>query len=339
MTRVALVHDWLVAHRGGEKVLLEIARLFPDAPILTLVFAPELVHPELRDRTVSTSFIQGLPGAPERFRRYLPLFPKAIEQFDLRGFDLVISTSHCVAKGVRSRAPHLSYVHTPMRYIWDQMPSYMPSGFQWATPAVRAAVTPLRRWDVESAERPTRLLANSAYVAERIRRFWGRDAQVLHPPVELSRFSGGDGAQRHGWLTVNALVPYKRTELAVELATQRGERLVVVGDGAERERLQQLAGPTVEFRTQVSDDALAELYARSELMIHGGVEDFGIAPVEAMASGCPVVALGEGGVTETVRSDESGVFFLSPTPQALGQAIDRLRGLWAAGSLSEQRIR
>ncbi len=338
MNRVALVHDWLVAHRGGEKVLLELARLFPAASIYTLVFDRSRVHPELRERRISTSFIQGLPGAPERFRKYLPLFPRAIESIDLRRYDLVLSTSHCVAKGVRSAAPHLSYVHTPMRYLWDQLPSYLPQPLRPATPMARALVSPLRRWDVESASRPTRIIANSAYVAERIRRFWGREASVVHPPVDIDRFRAYPGP-RSGWLVVNALVPYKRTELAVQLATSRGVELTVVGDGPERQTLERMAGPSVRFLPSVSDGELAELYGRSRLLIHGGVEDFGIAPVEAMAAGCPVVALGEGGVTETVREGETGTFFDAPSVEALARAVDRLEREQAAGAFRPDDVR
>lgn len=318
-----MVHDWLVAHRGGEKVLLELARLFPEAPIYTLVFKPARVHPELRSRRVVTSFIQRLPGA---FRAYLPLFPAAIESFDFQGFDLVLSTSHCVAKGLRSEAPHLSYVHTPMRYIWDQLDSYVPKvpGRRLVRVAAEIAAEPLRRWDVASSARPTALVANSRFVAKRIERFWGRQASVVHPPVDVERFSGAPSRERSGYLVVNALVPYKRTELAVEFATRNRLPLTVVGDGPERESLVSRAGPTVKFLRSVGDAELVELYAGARAMIHAGIEDFGIAPVEAMASGCPVIALGEGGVTETVRAGETGVFFSEPRVEALAAAAKQL---------------
>ncbi|HSI05359.1 MAG TPA: glycosyltransferase, partial [Myxococcota bacterium] len=190
MTRVALVHDWLVAHRGGEQVLLELARAFPSAPIYTLVYDPRDVHAELTSRDIRTSLIQSLPGVPRHFRRYLPLFPKAIEAFNLSKYDVVLSTSHCVAKGVITQGTHIAYIHTPMRYLWDQLPTYIPP---WAdtrltVKAVTMAVTPLRRWDVMSAARPTELVANSKYVAERIARVWQRESRVVHPPVTTGFF-------------------------------------------------------------------------------------------------------------------------------------------------------
>lgn len=326
MSRVALVHDWLVAHRGGEKVLLEIARLFPDAPIFTLVCEPSRVHPELLARTIHTSFLQRLPGAPLRFRQYLPLFPRAIETFDLSGFDLVVSTSHCVAKGVRTRGRHLSYVHTPMRYIWDQLDSYVPRvpGQVWLRRVANTLVQPLRHWDAVSAGRPTRLIANSEYVAQRIERFWGRKASVVYPPVDIERFKTPTGAEpRHGLLVVNALVPYKRTELAVELANRRRLRLTVVGDGPERRALEKLAGSTVRFLPSVDAPTLASLYQGACALIHCGEEDFGIAPVEAMASGTPVIGLGHGGLCETVIDQRTGVLFAEPTIDSLCSAFDR----------------
>ncbi|MEM6531520.1 MAG: glycosyltransferase [Myxococcota bacterium] len=326
MTRVALVHDWLVAHRGGEKVLLELARLFPEAPIYTLVFDRRRVHRELAGRTIITSFIQRLPGAPKRFRPYLPLFPAAIESFDFRAFDLVLSTSHCVAKGIRADAPHLSYVHTPMRYIWDQLDTYLPRvrGRRLLKAGAEAVAAPLRRWDVSSSARPTSLVANSRFVAERIERFWGRRASVVHPPVDVERFGGRVDQARSGYLVVNALVPYKRTELAVEFASRNRIHLTVVGDGSERRALEHIAGPTVCFRPSVSDAELVELYRSAKALLHGGIEDFGIAPVEAMAAGCPVVAYGRGGVTETVVDGRTGVFFHEPQAAALEAAVRRL---------------
>ncbi len=328
--RVALVHDWLVAQRGGENVLLELARLFADAPIFTLVHTPGGVHPDIEAHPIHTSFVQRLVGAPRRFRHYLPLFPLAVERFDLAGFDLVISTSHCVAKGVRTSSEqlHISYVHTPMRYLWDQLPHYLHGlpAPELLTPGVRTLTAPLRAWDVASAQRPDLLLANSRFVAARIRRVWGRDAEVLYPPVDVEYFAAAPEVLRHGFLVVSALVPYKRVEHAVEVATAQSLPLTVVGDGSERHRLTALAGPTVRFVGGLGKEALRQAYASAEALLFCAEEDFGIVPVEAMAAGCPVVAYGSGGARETVVGEgegATGVLYPDPTAASLAWGIER----------------
>jgi glycosyltransferase involved in cell wall biosynthesis len=327
-TRVALVHDWLVTQRGGENVLLEIARLFPAADIYTLVHARGQVHPELEAHRIHTSFIQGLPGSPQAFRRYLPLFPAAVESFDLSSYDLVLSTSHCVAKGVKvpEGRRHIAYIHTPMRYLWDQLEEYLPQvpGRKLLAPLARLATTPLRRWDVKSAQRPSQLLANSQYVAARIERVWGRQARVLYPPVDTEFFGQAPEESREGYLVVSALVPYKRVDLAVVLATEDQLPLTVLGDGSELQRLKRIAGPTVRFAEATGPGSLRDAYAKAKALLFCGVEDFGIVPVEAMAAGCPVVALRQGGAVETVigHGDEAtGVFFDTPTVDALRVAV------------------
>ncbi len=322
--RVALVHDWLVAQRGGENVLLEMARLFPDAPIYTLVHRPGSVHEELEHHPIRTSVLQRLAPAGG-FRRFLPLFPLAAEAWDLSRYHLVLSTSHCVAKGVRTGRgqQHLAYIHTPMRYIWDQLPAYVPrvAGRALLVPAARVLTAPLRRWDVRSARRANALLANSRHVADRIRRLWGREARVLYPPVDVDFFAAGARAgARRGFLVVSALVPYKRVDVAVAWATERGAELTVVGDGSERPRLEARAGPTVHFAGTLGREELREAYGRAEALLFCGVEDFGIVPVEAMAAGCPVVALAAGGALETV-DDRVGALFPEPTPASLANAV------------------
>lgn len=341
--RVALVHDWLVSQRGGENVLLEIGRLFPEAPIFTLVHQPGSVHPEIEAHAIHTSFIQHLPGAPQGFRRYLPLFPRAIESFDLSRYDLIISSSHCVAKGVLPgrQCVHLSYVHTPMRYVWDQLPHYVPDmparGLGIA--AARLVAAPLRAWDVTSARRPDLIVANSLHVARRIMRVWRRPCEVLHPPVDVAHFGRVQPRKRRGYLVVSALVPYKRVELAVRAATKRGLQLDVIGEGSQREALERLAGPTVRFRGAQAPDALRDAYAGARALLFPGVEDFGIVPVEAMAAGCPVVAYRAGGALETVQEGTSGVFFDWATEDGLLAGIERLEAAVEAGELTEGRAR
>lgn len=343
--RVALVHDWLVTQRGGENVLLELCRLFPAATVHTLVHAHGRVHPDIEAHPIVTSFVQHLPGAPAHFRQYLGLFPAAIERFDLRGFDLVFSTSHCVAKGVRTGVGqlHVSYVHTPMRYIWDQMPEYLARlpAAALLSPLARLAARALRRWDVASAARPQVLLANSEFVRERIAKVWRRDATVVYPPVDVDFYAAASPVERHGYLVVSALVPYKRVELAVQWATRTGSELTVVGDGGELARLRHEAGPSVSFARDFGPTELRLAYARAEALLFCGVEDFGIVPVEAQAAGCPVVALGRGGALETVVGQgerATGVTFAEPSVEALSAAIDALTARRTRGDFSRAAL-
>lgn len=342
--RVALVHDWLVAHRGGEAVLLELARMFPGADIFTLVVDRPKIHAELASRQITTSYIQGLPGSSEGFRKYLPLFPHAIESFDLSGYDLVISTSHCVAKGVRSpKGPHLSYIHTPMRYIWDQRSQYQPKGLLGlaAKPAFELAAAGLRQWDKKSAERPTKLLANSNFVSARIRRHWNRAASTVYPPVRTDYFSPSEISRKNYLAVVGAQVGYKNTALAVDTATKAGLVLKVVGSGPAVEALKKRAGATVSFTGHVSDDQLRLVYREAKGLLFCGIEDFGIVPVEAIACGCPVVALAQGGALETVTdstNSPTGVLFEERTQYSLTQAIETLDSLWAAGAFEPREM-
>ena len=301
--RVALVHDWLTGMRGGERVLERIARMFPDAPIFTLVWNRGSVSAELESHPVRTSFLQGLPGAAARYRWFLPLFPRAIESFDLSGFDAVISTSHAVAKGARAAvgAFHLSYVFTPMRYVWDLEDTYFPPGrFPWPLSVyVKRTCADLRAWDRRTSDRANVLLADSNHVAERIRRHWGRDAEVVTPPVDVDRFAAG-GGPRERYLLAGAFAPYKRGDLAIAACARLGRPLRVAGSGQERERLARLSSPGTEFLGWVAEADMPGVYASARALLFPGEEDFGIMPVEAMASGTPVIAYGRGGALETV---------------------------------------
>jgi|GEM_PF-36643 len=301
--RVALVHDWLTGMRGGEKVLERMCGLFPDADVFALVWNRGSVSRAIEAHAITTSFLQRMPAAARLYRWYLPLFPAAIESFDLAGYDVVISTSHAVAKGVRTGPGtfHLSYVFTPMRYIWELERDYFPPGrFPWPLSAyVRGTCARLRAWDVRTSARPHVMLADSAHVAQRIARHWGRRADVLYPPVDLARFAPARGARDYDLLG-GAFAPYKRADLAIEACRRLGRRLVVVGSGPEETRLRRLAGDGTEFRGWVSDGEMARLYAGARALVFPGEEDFGIVPVEAMASGCPVVAFARGGALETV---------------------------------------
>ena len=335
--KVALVHDWLTGDRGGERVLAALCELYPQADLFTLVHVPGSCGEVIESRRITTSFLQSLPRAQTHYRNYLPLFPAAIERLDLRGYQLVISTSHAVAKGCRPApgAVHLSYVHTPMRYVWDQFEAYFGRG-RASLPvrlAARTVAPALRRWDVESTRRVHGLIANSHFVSERCRRVWGRAADsVVYPPVETGLFHPAAGLTieergRSGYaLILSALVPYKRIDLAVRAFNRAGRRLVVAGGGPELSRLRALAGPTVEVRGVVALGELQRLYAHAAFFVLPGEEDFGIAPVEAQAAGRPVLALGKGGALETVRagSEPTGVFFAEASEESLLEALPEI---------------
>jgi glycosyltransferase involved in cell wall biosynthesis len=344
--RVALVHDWLTGMRGGEKVLERIAAMFPDAPIYTLLWNRGSVSAAIESHPIRTSFLQRMPAVATRYRWYLPLFPAAIERFELEGFDVVVSSSHAVARAVRTPPGtfHLSYIHTPMRYVWDLEAQYFPPGrFPWPISwYVRHTCARLRAWDAATSGRPHALIANSAHVAGRIARHYHRTALVVHPPVEVERFAASAAAApiaaRDYYLLAGALAPYKRGDLALEACRRLGRKLLVVGGGQEGTRLRREAGTDVEFRSWAGEEEMARLLAGARALLYPGEEDFGIIPVEAMASGCPVVAFGAGGALETVgrgADPESlarlaggddvvvpgGVLFGAQNPEALARAI------------------
>jgi glycosyltransferase involved in cell wall biosynthesis len=326
--RVALVHDWLTGMRGGERCLEVFCELFPDADLFTLLHVPGSVSPVIERRQIVTSFIQRLPRAARAYRRYLPLFPLAVSRFDLRGYDLVLSSSHAVAKSVPvpAGAVHVCYCFTPMRYVWDLYDEYFGRSAGTATRLLMPPVAnALRRWDRRTAAGVGHFVAISRFIAERIRRTYGRTAEVIYPPVDASRFRIEETPGDY-YLVVSALTPYKRVDLAVQAASRLGRRLVVVGSGPEERRLRPLAGPHVEFLGWRDDVDVAELYARCRALLFTAVEDFGITPLEAMASGRPVIALHRGGALETIVAPggseaPTGVFFEQQTVDDVIRAI------------------
>jgi len=333
--RVALVHDWLTGMRGGEKVLERLCALFPGAPIHTLFHFPGSVSPAIEAHPIRTSFLQRAPGVRRHYRRYLPLFPAAIEELDFSAFDLVVSSSHCVAKGALPPpgAFHLCYCHTPMRYAWDQEHAYFPRRTGAAARLRGLALSRLRTWDVASASRVDMFVANSHFVAARIRRYYGRSAEVVHPPVDVGFFTPGDagsgrGGERGGYaLAVSALAPYKRVDLAIAACERLGIELRVVGDGPERAALSRLAGPRTRLLGRVEGERLRELYRGALCFVQPGVEDFGIAAAEALACGTPVVAAGRGGVLDIVEDGRHGVLYEGENEPDLATAIDKARGI------------
>ncbi len=320
--RAAIVHYWLVGMRGGEKVVEALCRLLPDADIFTLFYEPERVSTLIRSRNVHASFLNPFR---RQYRSLLPLMPLALETFDLRGYDLVISSESGPAKGVivPSSARHLCYCHTPMRYLWDLYPAYLhdftPSAWKRAMMAPLAAY--LRLWDFASAARVDEFAANSHNVQRRIWRTYRRESRVIHPPVAVDRFYWSPSQDY--FLIVSELVAYKRLEYAVRLCAQRGIRLKVVGDGPELRNLKRLAGPSVEFCGRLTDIELYSLYARCRALIVPGEEDFGMTMVEALASGKPVVALGRGGAVEIVAPG-CGLLYREPSADSLEAALRQL---------------
>jgi glycosyltransferase involved in cell wall biosynthesis len=331
--RVALVHDWLTGMRGGEKVLEAICELYPDAPLYSLVHARGQVSATIERHRIRTSFVQRLPAATRYYRQFLPLFPSAVELFDLDGFDLVISTSHCAVKSVvrPGRAVHVSYCHSPMRYAWDQFDAYFGPAEVGAVRSrlLRPVMAALARWDRSTAGRVDSFVANSRYVADRIRRYYNRESTVVYPPVDTAFYAPSDGRRqaRAGFLVVSALVPYKRLDVAIDACRRLGARLTIVGTGPEQARLQAMAGPDVRFLGWRTNEEILDLYRLSAATLLPGVEDFGMVPVEAQACGCPVVALGNGGAGETVIDGHTGVLVSDPSVEAFADGLSRLRSI------------
>ncbi len=327
--RVALVHDWLTGMRGGEKVLEVLCELYPDADVLTLFRIAGSVSPRIERHRIETSWVQRLPFAAQHYRRYLPLFPAAIASIELRPYDLVISTSHCVAKSVipRGHTRHLCYCFSPMRYAWDQFDAYFGVervGYLANRLVYRPIMSRMARWDAATAARAHRFVAISRHVSGRIARYYNREASVVYPPVDTTFYRPAAVTPENHFLIVSALVPYKRIDLAIEACRRAGAPLRIAGDGPERPRLERLAGENVTFLGPLSNDAIRDEYRRALAFILPGEEDFGIAALEAQACGRPVVALARGGALETVVDGETGVLFDQLHPDSLTAALDRV---------------
>ena len=329
--RVALVHDWLTGMRGGEKVLAALAGIFPDADIFTLFYEPERISDAINSHRVLASPLNRLPGVLRYYRNLLPLMPRAIESFDLRGYDLVISSSHAVAKGARVPAgvPHICYCHTPMRYLWAASSDYFQFGLgSIVKKPVLAAFTPwLRRWDVRASQSVTQFLANSENVRRRIADAYGRDARVVYPPVDTDFFTPDSSAPGDYYLVVSALEPYKRIDLGVRAMERLGRRLIVAGRGSQAAALQRIAGRNVEFTGWVDDEQLRDLYRGCRALLFPGLEDFGMCPVEAQACGRPVIAYARGGALESVNDGVTGLFFPEQTVESLVDAVEAFEKL------------
>lgn len=341
--KVAIVHEWLDTYAGSERVLEQMLAVWPEADLHALCdFLPDRERAFLGGRTARTTFLQRLPFARKRFRMYLGLMPLAIESLDLSGYDLVVSSSHAVAKGAIT-APgtlHLSYVHSPMRYAWDLQTQYLREsrldrGLKGAY--ARWLLHRLRLWDHASAARPDAILANSRYIAERIRKVWRREAEVLHPPVDTDAFTPVAEKQDF-YLIASRMVPYKRVDLAAAAFRRMpGRKLVIVGDGPQMPAVRAAAGdaPNITFRGHVAQAELVTLMQNARACLHIAEEDFGIAMVEAQACGTPMLAFGRGGSRDIVRTPEeadapTGLLFAEQSPEALIDTVERFEAMGAA---------
>src|SRR5690348_16000868 len=330
--RIAIVHYWFTAYGGGERVIEAFAEMFPQADFFTLVATERGIPPALRNRRLTASFVGRIPGAKRWYRHFLPLFPYALEQFDLSGYDLVISSESGPAKGVLTspRACHICYCLSPMRYVWDMYHEYRKQMNPLSRAAFSLAAHYARQWDVSTAARVDYFAAISDYVAARIRKYYRRESSVIYPPVDVAAGYLADATEDY-YLAAGRLVPYKRVDLAIEACNRLGRRLRIVGAGPEYTRLKRMAGPTIEFLGKLDDPSLRECYARSRALLFPAEEDFGIVPVEAQSFGRPVIAYGRGGALETVIGIEdgaeahsaTGIFFAEQTADSLAAAITR----------------
>ena len=335
--------------RGGEAILDAICELYPEADLFTLLQTDFKMSPRiLNGRKVHTSYLQKLMKVPrfaQGYRSLLPIFPHAISTLDLSSYDLILSNTHCVAKGVRKRpdALHIAYVSTPMRYVWDMFDEYFGPGragflTRFAAKMVRK---PLQRWDVKTTAGVDYLIANSNFVAERIKKYWHRESTVIHPFAEVERFNHYESTTGGFYLIVSAFAPYKRIDLAVEAFRRNGLQLRIVGRGQEERKLRALAAgaENISFLGGISNEATEEMYRRCKALIFPGLEDFGITPIEALLCGRPVVAYGAGGVLDTVENGKTGVFFLEQTVEALVEAVSKIEQNGHAYSSKDCRAR
>ena len=325
--KTAIVHDWLVTNAGAEKVLRSIVNLYPDADIFSLVdFLSEDERDTIIDgKRVQTSFIQSLPFAKKQFRNYLPLFPKAIERFDLSSYDLIISSSWAVAKGIKKHKGqlHISYCHTPIRYAWDLYEEYT-NDLPWLKKIlVQNILKYIRKWDMETLDRVDYFIANSKFVQERIQRIYNRDSIVIYPPVDIGSFALCESKEDF-YFTASRLVPYKKTKLIVEAFNHMPDRsLLVIGSGEELESIQKIAKSNIKILGYQSDDTLIETMQKAKAFVYAAVEDFGIIPIEAMSCGTPVITLNKGGTKETIVDKVTGIHFDEQDTASIIDAIEK----------------
>mgnify|MGYP000889324510 CR=1 FL=1 len=333
LSNVAIVHDWLVTYAGAERVLEEIINCFPEADLFAIVdFIPKNERSFLKDKPVKTSFIQKLPFAKKKYRTYLPFMPLAVEQFDLSGYDIVISSSHAVAKGVITGPDqlHISYVHSPMRYAWDLQHQYLKeTGLDRGLKGwlAKRELHKLRMWDLRTANGVDHFLANSRFIARRIWKVYRREATVIYPPVDVDSFSLCEQKEDF-FLTASRMVPYKKIDLIAEaFSLMPDKRLYIIGDGPDFDKVKSKSGANVELLGYQPFEVLRDYMQRAKAFVFAAEEDFGIVPVEAQACGTPVIAYGKGGALETVTEDETGLFFDAQTTSSIIEAVQRFEDM------------
>ncbi|MDD5354417.1 MAG: glycosyltransferase [bacterium] len=327
--KIAIVHDYLNQYGGAERVVEALHELYPEAPIYTAIYLPEQMPDSFRKMDIHTSFMQKFPWLKKHFKKYLVFYPWAIESFDFTGYDLILSSSSAWAKGVK-HAPkilHVCYCYTPMRWVWSYEKyverEHIPP---WAELGLKRCIHYLKRWDLRTNNRVDKFIAISNLIRDRIKRCYGLDSAVIYPPVETARFKIALRLKDY-FLLVSRLNPYKRVDIVVEAFNQLGLPLVIIGEGPDKKNLQQMARSNIQFLGRVSDEVISEHCSQCQAFIFPGEEDFGIAPVEAMAAGRPVIAFAAGGALETVVDGQTGVFFSEQTPASLIKAVEQFRQL------------
>ena len=340
--KVAIVHDWLVTYGGGERVVEQMLALYPDADIYTLVYDKKKMASHFPPEKVRASFMQKIPCATKLYTKLLNWMPKAFESFDFSGYDLVIASSSSCAKGIITppAVPYLAYIHSPMRYAWDAYFDYYRASGTLTRFFMRRWMPFLRQWDYVSSQRIDTVVANSRYIARRIKKFWNRDAQVIHPPVDVERLSPDGSPADDFYVAFSRFVPYKRLDLAITACGELGRKLVVIGGGSQEKELKALATryEGISFTGRISDDEVRRHLQRCRALIFCAEEDFGIIPVEAQACGRPVIAYGRGGAKETVIDGKTGVFFDAQSADSLMQAVRRFERLEQDGAFDAQEI-
>ena len=345
MMKVAIVHDWLVTYGGAERVVEEFLKIYPDADIFTLVYDKKKMGKIFPPEKVHTSFVQKIPCATKLYTKLLSLMPKAFESFDLTGYDLVIASSSSCAKGVITSpaTPYIAYIHSPMRYAWDLYFDYFKRSGLITRFFMKRQMPKIREWDFISSQRIDTLVANSAYIARRIKKFWNRDAKVIFPPVDTERISPNGLPPEDFYVVFSRFVPYKRIDLAISACGKTGRKLVVIGGGKLEKDLKSLAAKyshdaKITFTGRISDGEVKDYLQKCRALIFCAEEDFGIIPVEAQAAGRPVIAFGRGGALETVQDGKTGVFFSEQTDESLVEALDRFEKLEADGAFKSEAI-
>ncbi|MEC0207024.1 glycosyltransferase [Paenibacillus lautus] len=324
--KIAIVHDYLNQMGGAERVVAVLHKMFPEAPIYTTIVDRNKLLPELQDAVIHTTWMQRIPGILNKFKLYFWLYPFSIRSINVKSYDLILSSSSAYAKGVRKGrlSLHVCYCYTPMRFVWDfdtymesiQVPRFVKRIAKWL-------IYPLKRWDKNNSEHVDRLIAISTIVKERIKQCYGVNAPIIFPPVEVSRFSVKEGEPEDYFLVVSRLVSYKKIDLAIEACTQSGKRLIVIGDGPDRQRLEQLAGDTITFLGRRSDEDVVRYMQNCKALIFPGIEDFGITPLEANACGRPIIAYYGGGALDTIIAEQTGLYFEEQSINSLVDTINR----------------